>query len=78
MKDCRKYAFSQESVVVTGSCASRGNPRKYYYCIHHGTETKNWRKLDEHVGTREESTDRQGELTKARGLNCKWRLSLQL
>ena len=70
------YAFSQGFVVVTGSCGSRGNPRKYYYCIHHGTETKNWRQLDEHVGTREEPTDRQRELTKARGLGCKWRLSL--
>ena len=70
------YAFSQGFVVVTGSCGSRGNPRKYYHCIHHGVETQNNRKLDEHVGPKDAPTNRRRELTRTRGLGCKWRLSI--
>ena len=76
MDRLQNYAFSQGFVVVIGPCGWVGNPRKTYHCIHHGTETRNWRKLDDHVGTAEEPTNRQRELTKARSLNCKWRLSL--
>ena len=72
----QNYAFSQGFVVVTGSCGSSGNPRKYYRCIHHSTETKNYRKLDEHKGTVEDSTNRQREMTHIRALGCKWRLSI--
>ena len=67
----QNYAFSQKFAVVTGSCGSRGNSRKYYHCIHHGIDTQNNRKFDEHVGTKEEPTNRQRELTRIRGLNCK-------
>lgn len=70
------YAFSQGFAVTTGSCGQAGNPRKYFQCIHHGKETKNWRHLDEHVDTKEQPTDRQREHTHIKGLGCKWSVSL--
>jgi len=42
----QNYAFSQKFQIVTGSCEV---DRRNHSCIHHKTDTKNDRKLDNHA-----------------------------
>src|SRR5271154_3406725 len=50
------FSFCQGFAVVKGS-GSDATGRKRYLCIHHGTKTKNTRKLEEHVVKDNDVTD---------------------
>lgn len=66
------YALSQGfAVVTTTSKPSRAR----FACIHHGTATKNWRHLEDHVQRDAEGniiTRRQREDTSANAKQCTW------
>jgi hypothetical protein len=69
------FAFSQGFAVIT--TASRAG-RFRFACIHHGDDTKNWRKLEEHVEKDLESgkivSKRQKENTSKQARGCPWEM----
>ena len=74
MKRFQNYVFNQNFVIVIDFCDNNDNFQKIYQCIHHDIETKNWKKLDDHVDIVKKFTNRQREMTKIKSLNCKWKL----
>ncbi|KAL8948976.1 MAG: hypothetical protein Q9222_004882 [Ikaeria aurantiellina] len=65
----QNYAFSQGFAMVTGSC---GKGRKTYLCKHHGTKTKNIRKLDD-TPSKDGSTNRKHQVMNVHAKGCNWR-----
>lgn len=71
----QNYAFSQGFAIVTDQCG-KTNPRKFYRCIHHSIETRNWRKLLEHKREidPEHGITRLQENTKIKAKGCEQRV----
>ncbi len=69
------FAFSQGFAVVT---TKSGKERSNFACIYHGGDTKNWRKLEQHVEKDLESSKtvskRQKEYTSKQACSCPWKM----
>jgi len=69
------FALSRGFAVVTTS-STAGRAR--FGCIHHGDESKNWRKLEQHVQRDPESkkivSKRQREATPKKARGCTWKM----
>jgi hypothetical protein len=68
------YALSQGFAVVTAS-SQKGRAR--FACIHHGTETRNWRELEECVERNVEGniiSSRKKEDTATNAKDCTWEM----
>jgi len=64
------YAFSKGFCIVTAS-RNAANTYVRYKCIHHGKETRNWRKLEEHAS---KETNREKEFTNIHARGCPWQM----
>ena len=71
----RGHALANGYDIVRKGGGTKANPTYRFRCIFHGTETKNSRKLEDHVEYDDEgkiTTKRQRERTNVRQLNCPW------
>ena len=69
------FAFSQGFAVVTTRSRKE---RSHFSCIHHGGETRNWRKLEQHVEKDLKNgktvSKRQKECTSKQARGCPWEM----
>jgi hypothetical protein len=79
LADCerrlRGYCLAEGSDLVQTGGGTRVAPGARFACVYHGKETRNWRKLEDHVerdGEGQITSKRQRELTLASQLQCQW------
>ena len=69
------FAFSQGFAVVTTRSRKE---RSHFSCIHHGGETRNWRKLEQHMEKDLKNgktvSKRQKEYTSKQARGCPWEM----
>jgi hypothetical protein len=69
-KRLQNYAFTQGFCIVISS-HDKANTFVRFVCIHHGHNTRNWHKLDEH---KTEEGNRHKEYTSIRARGCPWQI----
>ena len=69
----RGFALAEGFDIVRIGAGNKRVPASRWQCVHHGKETRNWRKLKDHVEANEEGTiisKRKRDSTNVKQLDC--------